>query len=88
MKTREQIITSMCYTFRHDYGLTKHPDPGGYDFPGTAGMTEAEQTYLYNQMAQIFDNDIAPNMRFKTTEEAKYQEQVKEYFANQSQYSE
>ena len=23
MKTREQIITSMCYTWRHDYGLRK-----------------------------------------------------------------
>lgn len=65
MKTREQIITSMCYTWRHDYGLTKHADPGGYDFPGTAGMTETEQKFLWSQMAQIFDNDIAPHMDFK-----------------------
>lgn len=65
MKTREQIITSMCYTWRHDYGLNKEPDPGGYNFPGIAGMTEAERKSLWASMAQIFDNDIAPHMEFK-----------------------
>jgi hypothetical protein len=65
MRTREQIITSMCYTKRHDYGLTKHPDPGGYTFPLEAGMTPEEQEALWNEMAQIFDNDIAPYMEFK-----------------------
>ena len=65
MKTREQIITSMCYTWRHDYGLHKEPDPGGYSFPGIAGMTDEERKGLWNSMAQIFDNDIAPHMKFK-----------------------
>ena len=65
LKTREQIITSMCYTYRHDYGLTKHPDPGGYTFPELAGMTPEEQKALWHSMAQIFDNDIAPYMEFK-----------------------
>ena len=63
MKTREEIITSMCYTWRHDYGLLKEADPGGYTFPGiTAGMTRDEQQSLWQQMAQIFDNDIAPEL--------------------------
>ena len=62
MKTREQIITSMCYTWRHDYGLLKEADPGGYTFPGIAGMTREEQQSLWRQMAQIFDNDIAPEL--------------------------
>lgn len=62
MKSRDDIITSMCYTFRHDFGLTKHPDPGGYTFPFEAGMTPLEQKALWNQMAQIFDNDIAPQL--------------------------
>jgi len=54
MKTREEIITSMCYTWRHDYGLVKYPDPGGYIFPGvTSGMTDEERKALWNQMAQI-----------------------------------
>ena len=65
MKTREQIITSMCMTYRHDYGLIKESDPGGYDFPISAGMTELQRKALWNQMAQIFDNDILPFMKFK-----------------------
>lgn len=65
MRTREQIITSMCYTRRHDFGLEKHADPGGYTFPGTAGMTQQEREQLWKEMAQIFDNDIAPYMDFK-----------------------
>ena len=63
MKTREEIITSMCYTWRHDYGLLKEADPGGYTFPGiTSGMTREEQQSLWQQMAQLFDNDIAPEL--------------------------
>jgi hypothetical protein len=46
MKTREQIITSMCMIYRHDYGLTKESDPGGYDFPMSAGMTELQRKAL------------------------------------------
>jgi hypothetical protein len=65
MKTRDAIIASMCYTWRHDYGLVKEADPGGYAFPGTAGMTREEQQHLWSQMAQLFDNDIAPYMEFK-----------------------
>ena len=64
MKTREQIITSMCYTFRHDYGLEK--DLGnGFVSELSAGMTKEEQEFLWKQMSQIFDNDILPYMEFK-----------------------
>lgn len=69
MKTREQIITSMCYTYRHDYGITKQEDPGGYNFPSLSGMTEVERKSLWNTMAQIFDNDIVPYMEFKRDED-------------------
>lgn len=66
-KTREQIITSMCYTWRHDYGLERqeHDGPGGLI---TAGLTIAEREFLWKQMAQIFDNDIAPNVIMKSFE--------------------
>jgi hypothetical protein len=62
--TREKIITSMCYTWRHDYGLNRqeHDGPGGLV---TAGLTDAERQLLWKQMAQLFDNDIAPYMEFK-----------------------
>ena len=63
MKTREEIITSMCYTWRHDYGLLKEADPGDYMSSITAGMTREEQQSLWRQMAQIFDNDIAPLLK-------------------------
>jgi hypothetical protein len=65
MKTREQIITSMCYTMRHDYGLNR--DLGnGFITELSAGMTAAERAALWRQMSQLFDNDIAPYMEFKT----------------------
>jgi hypothetical protein len=62
MKKREEIITSMCYTWRHDYGLDKDPEN---TFVFGSGMTVEERQSLWNQMAQIFDNDILPHMEFK-----------------------
>ena len=63
MRTREQIITSMCYTYRHDYGLTISEDDKMYTL--NSGVTELERKAIWNNMAQIFDNDIAPYMDFK-----------------------
>jgi hypothetical protein len=67
MKTREEIITSMCMTYRHDYGLTRHTT----DFPFTAGMLDTERQALWNQMAQIFDNDILPCMTYREDDDWK-----------------
>jgi hypothetical protein len=72
MKTREQIITSMCYTMRHDYGLVKEhmefdesaKEINPFHFL-TSGMYQEEREALWRQMSQIFDNDIAPYMDFK-----------------------
>ena len=61
MRTREEIITDMCYTYRHDYGLDK--DPNGP--PWLSGMTPGEREGLYKTMAQIYDNDIVPVMEIK-----------------------
>ena len=63
MKTREEIINNMCMTFRHDYGLRISEDDRMYTL--MSGMTEREAQALFNTMAQIFDNDIAPHMEFK-----------------------
>jgi hypothetical protein len=68
---------------RHDYGLDKHPDDASF----VAGMTGTERNALWKQMAQIFDNDIAPNMVFKTPDPI-YVAQVEEHFKNQHNYSE
>jgi len=59
--SREQIITDMCITYRHDYGLDRKPE----DPPWIAGMTPNERKGLWNTMAQIYDNNIAPNMILK-----------------------
>lgn len=56
---REKIIRSMCLTYRHDYGLEKIRDSI------SSGTTEEERKFLWQQMSQIFDNDIAPFMEFK-----------------------
>jgi hypothetical protein len=75
MKTREQIITDMCYTWRHDYGLDRqeHDGPGGLI---SCGLTTQEREQLWRQMAQIYDRCIAPAMEPKhpsTGSWAKYQ---------------
>lgn len=56
MKSKEEIIHSMCLTYRHDYGLRKSPN----DPPWTSGMTEEDAKSLYKVMEQIYNNDIAP----------------------------
>jgi hypothetical protein len=57
MRTKEQIITDMCYTWRHDYGLDKLPNDM---FAGliTSGMTAEEREFLYSQMAQLYEHHI------------------------------
>ena len=64
MKTREEIITDMCYTWRHDYGVDRqeHDGPGGLI---TMGLTTAQREILRQKMEQIFDNAIVPNMEFR-----------------------
>ena len=59
MKSREEIITSMCYTYRHDYGLIVDNEEAMYTL---TGITANQRQQIWNTMAQIFDNDIAPYM--------------------------
>ena len=64
MKTREDIILSMCYTFRHDFGIDIPEGPENFLFT-PSGMSENDRKFLWIQMSQIFDNDIKPFMEFK-----------------------
>lgn len=60
--TRDEIITNMCYTFDHSYGLrstSEQPILGGYN--------DRQREALWNQMAQIYDNDITPYHILKGT---------------------
>ena len=45
----EKIIKSMCYTYRHDYGL----------------LDDTTKQYIYDTMKQIFQNDILPILNDK-----------------------
>jgi len=56
MKTKEEIITSMCYTYRHDFGLLKLDNEPSW----TNGMTKKDAEMLYKTMEQIYNNDIEP----------------------------
>ena len=54
MKTCDQIITGMCYTFRHDYGLLNEDE----DSRISSGMTRVEQEVLFSKMSQVFKHDV------------------------------
>jgi len=56
MKSKEEIITDMCYTYRHDYGLDKDPSSPSW----CAGMTPEERTGLYKTMTKIYENNVEP----------------------------
>jgi hypothetical protein len=60
-KSREEIINSMCLTWDHSYLAPRQEIFPGHVF----GLTDEQKQNLWNRMAQLFDNDIAPYMRFK-----------------------
>ena len=56
MKTREEIIHSMCVMYREDYEVPKlATDP-----PWVRGMTSLERRGLWRVMEQIYDINIKP----------------------------
>ena len=56
MKTKEEIIHSMCMTYRHDYGLRKEKGDNSL----SSSITEQEAKILYKTMEQIYNNNIEP----------------------------
>jgi hypothetical protein len=54
MKTKEQIIADMCFTFNHGYGL-----PAIDDSKAFFGMTQKEKDHICTIMNQLF-NCVAP----------------------------
>jgi len=56
VKTREEIIHSMCVMYREDYEVPKlATDP-----PWVRGMTSLERRGLWRVMEQIYDINIKP----------------------------
>ena len=62
--TREGIITNMCYTWDHSFGLELDPNPDNV-INNMGVLTYEEKISLWRKMAQIFDNDIAPHVTLK-----------------------
>lgn len=60
LKKKVDIITDMCYAYRHDYGLDN--DPKMYF---QSGITREERVRIFTLMTQIFENCIEPYMDFK-----------------------
>jgi hypothetical protein len=50
MKSKEELITSMCYTARHDYGLEETD----------SDLLLYSRTELRNKMECIYDACVAP----------------------------
>lgn len=69
MKTKEEIIQSMCLTYDHRYFLPAEEEADGdeFDSPLISAMlmSQKEKEFVYNQMKQLFENDIEPYMTFK-----------------------
>ena len=73
MKTKEQIINSMCMTYDHRWGLPVREDvekqiKTNTPFPEITLMgylTKAEKDFIHSLMKQIYQNDIEPYMTFK-----------------------
>jgi len=59
----DKIIHSMCMTYNHSYGLVVTEEDRAR-YPLMSGMTESQRKALYNNMLQIFYNDIYPHMKF------------------------
>lgn len=61
MRTREEIIHSMCVMYREDYEVPKlATDP-----PWVRGMTALERRGLWRVMEQIYDINIKPVLEKK-----------------------
>jgi hypothetical protein len=54
MTSKEEIINSMCLSYRHDYGLRKLPT----DPPWIAGMTDEDAKMLYKTMEQLYNENL------------------------------
>lgn len=63
---RRRIVTSMCYTTRHDYGLERLGPRESNGVVDPVGMNRQQQEALYKQMDQLYDHHIHPLMRMLT----------------------
>ena len=56
MKTREEFINSMCLTWDHSFLAPRQEVFEGFTF----GLTDEQKQHIWNNMSQVYDNDVAP----------------------------
>jgi hypothetical protein len=61
MKSKEEVIYSMCLTYRPDYEIRKEPNDPSW----ITGMTEYEAKMLYKTMEALYNDDIEPLLKRK-----------------------
>lgn len=59
MKSKEDVIYSMCVTYRPDYEIRKEPDDPSW----LVGMTETDAKMLYKIMESLYNDDIEPLLK-------------------------
>ena len=59
MKSKEEVIYSMCVTYRPDYEIRKDPNDPSW----LVGMTEDEAKMLYKVMESLYNDDIEPVLK-------------------------
>jgi hypothetical protein len=61
MKSKEEVIYSMCVLYRPDYDIRKNEgDPSWI-----LGMTDVEAKMLYKIMESLYNDDIEPLLKRK-----------------------
>ena len=58
--TRRRIVTGMCFTTRHDYGLMEIETDNKSVAITMMGMNAQQREALYRQMDQLYDHHIDP----------------------------
>ena len=59
MNSKEEVIYSMCLTYRPDYEIRKTDG----DPPWVSGMTEYEAKMLYKTMESLYNDDLEPLLK-------------------------
>jgi hypothetical protein len=66
MKTKWDIINSMCLTYDHRYTMISKEELDKDDYwSKVACLSKEEKQSIYRQMKQIYENDIEPYMSIK-----------------------
>lgn len=67
MKTKWDIINSMCLTYDHRYAMISKEELDTDDLFGTVTcLSKDEKQFIYRQMKQLYENDIEPYVSIKS----------------------